>query len=82
MAETTTYGDDVSRQEAAELLEELAREFHGDGPAGVRVGNKHITLHPREVLEYAIEVEERSPMLSSQRQEVTITLEWKVDGED
>lgn len=82
MGETTTYGDDISRQEAAELLEELARELHGNGTADVRVGNKHVTLQPREVLEYAIEVEERSPMLSSQRQEVTVTLEWKVDEGD
>ncbi|MFC4439037.1 MULTISPECIES: amphi-Trp domain-containing protein [Natrialbaceae] len=81
MAETTDYKEDVSRDEAADLLQELAREIRGEGPADVHVGNKTLALSPASVLEYGIEVEERSPMLGGNREELTVTLEWEVEDE-
>ncbi|WP_255190815.1 amphi-Trp domain-containing protein [Natronobeatus ordinarius] len=83
MAEQTSDTQDVSRTEAAELLQELASELRGDGHADVRVGNKMLTLSPASVVEYAIEAEERSPMLGSPHEEITISLSWTIeDGED
>lgn len=83
MAETTDHEEDVSRDEAADLLQDLAREIRGQGrgPVDVQVGNKTLTLTPSSTLEYGIEVEERSPMLGGEREEITVTLGWEVDDE-
>ena len=78
MAETTDYQEDVTRDEAAELLQQLAGELRGQGPAQVQVGNKLLTLSPASTLEYDIEVEERSPMLGGDREEVTVSIGWAV----
>ncbi|RQG92521.1 amphi-Trp domain-containing protein [Natrarchaeobius chitinivorans] len=79
MSETTNYEEDVSRDEAADLLQELAREIRSGGTAEVRVGNKMLTLSPSSIVEYGIEVEERSPMLGGDREEITLSLEWGVE---
>lgn len=76
MAEHTSDERDVSRTEAADLLEELAHELRTDGTAEVRVGNKTLTLSPGSALEYEIEVEERAPRLGSDHEEVTVSLSW------
>lgn len=81
MAETTDHDQTVSRDEAADMIQELARELRGKGPAEVRVGNKSLTLSPAPELEYEIEVEERSPMLGGPHEEVTVTLEWEIENE-
>lgn len=81
MSETTSHEDDVSRDDAADLLQELAHELRGTETAEVRVGNKTLTLSPASVLEYGIEVEERSPMIGGHREEVTVTLAWKAEDE-
>ncbi|ELY87621.1 hypothetical protein C483_17018 [Natrialba hulunbeirensis JCM 10989] len=82
MGETTTYDDDVSRSEAADLLEAIAAEVDGTGTADIQVGNKLLTLSPDDRLEYGIEVEERSPMLGGEREEITLTLGWEVATAD
>lgn len=81
MSETTTHEADVSREEAADQLQELARELRSDGAAEVQVGNKTLTLSPSSMVEYAIEVGERSPMIGGQKEEVTVTLSWTAEGE-
>lgn len=81
MGETTNTTEDVSRERAADLIQELARELRRNGTADIRVGNKTLTLTPAPELEYQIEVEERSPMLGGPREQVTVTLEWEVDEE-
>ena len=79
MAETTNYDDTVTREEAADLVQEIAAELRSEGPAEVRVGNKMLTLSPPAEVEYGIEVEERSPMLGGPREEITLSLEWEVE---
>lgn len=81
MANTTADEQDVSRDEAADLLENLAREIRGGGQANVEVGNKTVALHPSSAMNYSIEIEERSPMLGGERQAVTVTLDWESEGE-
>jgi len=82
MGETTTANDEVSRDEAADLLQEVARELRGGGRADVRIGNKTLTLTPASVLEYQIEAKERSPMLGGDREELTISLGWDTETTD
>jgi amphi-Trp domain-containing protein len=77
MASTTSDERDVSRDEAADLLQDLAREIRGEGQADVDVGNKTVQLTPASALTYEIEIEERSPMLGGQRESVTVTLDWE-----
>ncbi|NUB92034.1 amphi-Trp domain-containing protein [Haloterrigena sp. SYSU A121-1] len=81
MAEKTANEQTVTREEAADLVQELARELRDEGPAEVRVGNKMLTLSPTPEVEYGIEVQERSPMLGGPREEITVTLEWEVEEE-
>lgn len=81
MANTTADEQDVSRDEAADLLQNLAREIRGDGRADVEVGNKTVELHPASAMTYGIEIEERSPMLGGERQAVTVTLDWEAESE-
>jgi amphi-Trp domain-containing protein len=81
MANTTSDEQDVSRDEAADLLQGLAREIRGDGRADVEVGNKTVELHPASAMSYGIEIEERSPMLGGARETVTVTLEWESEDE-
>ena len=81
MAEKTDYEETVSREEAADLVQELAGELRAEGPAEVRVGNKRLTLSPSPELTYGIEVEERSPMLRGPREKITLTLEWGIEKE-
>lgn len=81
MANTTSDEREVSRDEAADLLQELAREVRGGGRANIDVGNKTVELDPASALTYDIEIEERSPMLGGQRQTVTVTLDWETEGE-
>ncbi|WP_049923784.1 amphi-Trp domain-containing protein [Halopiger djelfimassiliensis] len=78
MSETTAHSEELPREEAADLLQELARELREQEPAEIRVGNKMLTLSPSSLLEYGIEVEERSPMIGGDREEITVTLEWEV----
>lgn len=82
MGEKTNHDEEISREAAADRLQELAQEVRSGGPAEVRVGNKMLTLTPAPELEYGIEVEERSPMLGGPREEITVTLEWEVADEE
>ncbi|ELY38378.1 amphi-Trp domain-containing protein [Natronorubrum tibetense] len=81
MGEKTNTEEKVSREEAADLVQELAQEIRSGGVAEVRVGNKMLKLSPAPELEYGIEVQERSPMLGGPREEITVTLEWEVEEE-
>lgn len=81
MSNTTSDEQDVSRDEAADLLQELAREIRGGGQANVDVGNKTIELHPASAMTYDIEIEERSPMIGGDRETVTVTLGWETEDD-
>ncbi|MFP9192371.1 amphi-Trp domain-containing protein [Natronosalvus vescus] len=81
MADTTTYNDTLTRDETADLLQELARELRGTGASRVTVGNKTVTLEPADEIDYDLEVEERSPMLGGKHEEISISIEWAVKKE-
>lgn len=81
MADTTSSEAEVSRDEAADLLEDLAGELRGEGQANVDIGNKTVELSPPSNLTYEIDTEERSPMLGGRRETVSITLGWEAEEE-
>ena len=80
MSDKTSNEQNLSRNEVADHLQELAREIRGEGPADIAVGNKNIGLTPASVIEYDIAVEERSPMLGGERETITVTLDWEVEN--
>jgi len=78
MADKTKYKDDLPRAQVAELLDDLADELRGEGPATVAVGNKRVTLSPDAQISYDLTVAERSPMLKGKREEISLELGWRV----
>lgn len=79
MGEKTTAEEKLPRADAAARLQNLAEQLDSDGLANVQVGNKTVTLEPASTIEYEIKIDERSPMLGGRREEITLTLEWKVE---
>lgn len=78
MADSTSGSQSLSREEAAEELEAIADELRREeGEINVNVGNKSVSLNPRQTLDYEIEVRERSPMLRGKRESISIDLKWK-----
>lgn len=80
MSDKTSNEQELSRNEVADHLQELAREIRGEGPTDIAVGNKNVGLSPASVIEYDIAVEERSPMLGGERETITVTLDWEVEN--
>lgn len=78
MGDTTTYTDDLAREEASDLIQELARELRDGDTAEVRVGNKMVELSPASEVEYSIEANERSPMLGGAHESITVEVSWSV----
>lgn len=81
MADKTESSLHVSRNEAADLLQGIARELRGEGTANITVGNKTVQLTPASMIDYEIATDERSPMLRKSEETVTIQLRWSVDDE-
>lgn len=86
MAEKTQFSDEMSREEVASALHELAEQFAKEGgeSATLRLGNKQVTVHPGDTINYDISVTERSSMLRKDRQTLDLSLKWKPkkDGGD
>ncbi len=81
MSEKTKDEQELTREEAADRLQELARELREDDGISPRVGNKTVDLSPTAAIDYEIKVEERSPMLGSKHETITVVLDWEVDEE-
>ena len=78
MANKTRAEGHLDRAEIAEELHSLAEEFEDDEEEiDVKVGNKHVTLRPRETVTYEIEVVERSSRLRKNREAIDLELRWK-----
>ncbi len=82
MSDKTSNEEELSRDEAADRLQELAREIRGEGRADVAVGNKNVELDPASVLDYDVAVEERSPVIGSEHETITVTLDWEIEKTD
>ena len=79
MAEQTSAEERLDREELGSTLHRLAEQFEGGAEEiDVEVGNKHVTLSPRETVNYEIEVTERTSRLRKNRQAIDLELRWKV----
>lgn len=76
MAERTSYEEELSQEEVADRLREIAETIESDGPADVRVGNKAIRLSPSASVKFSIETVEESRRLRSDRESVSLDLTW------
>jgi len=78
MAEKTQFSDEMSREEVASALREVADEFaKGSGEdARLGLGNKQVTVQPGDSISYDITVTERSSMLRKDRQTLDLNLQW------
>lgn len=76
MAERTSHEEDLSKEEVAERLRELAETIESDGPADVRVGNKAVRLSPGASIKSSIETVEESRRLRSDRESIHLDLTW------
>lgn len=77
MADKTVAEEELSRQEAADRLRELADAIDGEGDAEVSVGNKRVSLSPGSTIGYEVGIRERSSILGGSREGVRIELDWK-----
>ncbi|WP_433631286.1 amphi-Trp domain-containing protein [Halomicrococcus sp. NG-SE-24] len=58
-------------------MQALAHQLRDGDNADVDVGNKTITLSPRDTIGYEIGIRESSSVLRGSRESVTIKLDWK-----
>jgi amphi-Trp domain-containing protein len=79
MGDETTNAETVDRETAADRLEDIASALRNDDDLRVRVGNKEITLHPTESLDYRIRVVEKRPRFRGRRETVEVELGWSPD---
>lgn len=76
MSETTEFDEQMSREEVADYLRSIADEFERGDPASVRLGNKRVELRPAESVNCEGAVTEQSPLIGSDREELSLTLSW------
>lgn len=78
MVEKTVHGRTLDRAAVADSLRALADEFETEDRVSVRVGNKAVRLHPPAEVDYEVSVRETSSILRSDRETITVTIDWKV----
>lgn len=79
MAKTTEASEQVTREDVATHLRQLADQFESEDAVNAAVGNKQVTLNPPNEVKRETEVIERSSRLRGNREELDITLSWKVE---
>lgn len=70
---------DVTREEAAEQLEQLAEALRNEGSFDVEVRNRTIHLSPPQNVGMELGVREESTMFRGSREGITVKLDWKPD---
>lgn len=76
MAQKTSVPEEVTPEEVAERLHELAEEFEAGDEVVARTGNKTVELSPSDPLAYELTVRERGSVLRGNRESVTIRMDW------
>lgn len=79
MADRTTADSTMNREDLATYLRDLAEELDGEGDANVPIGNKTVTLYPGHEIDCDVTVEERSPMIGSDTESITVEMSWSPD---
>ncbi|MWG34307.1 amphi-Trp domain-containing protein [Halomarina oriensis] len=81
MAETTKHTTEMTREELANYLRGVAEEFEHDDRTTVNVGNKRVELNPASTVDCTVSVEEKSRLLGSDSETLTIVVDWKLGGD-
>jgi len=68
---------DVSQEEAAARLEEIADQVRMGDSMDISVNNRTIHLSPASQIAMGVGVRERSTLLRGNREGITIKLDWK-----
>lgn len=77
MAEKNINEDDLTREEAADRLREIADDLEDGEEFDLSVGNKIITLCPSPTIGFEVGARESSSILRGSRESVTIKMDWK-----
>lgn len=77
MSEKTTAEEELSNNEVADRLRDLADALDEPGTGSIQVGNKTVTLDPASTVSYEIDVRERSTLLGGDRESISLEIDWK-----
>ncbi|WP_128225146.1 amphi-Trp domain-containing protein [Halobacteriaceae bacterium SHR40] len=77
MAEETKVTEQLTREQATDRLNEIARELREGEDMTVSVGNKDIALSPSDTVNYSITVVEKQSRFRGSRETIQIELDWK-----
>lgn len=81
MPQKTAVPEEMTREEVAQRLHELAEEFEGEREVVARTGNKTVELEPARDVAYELTVRERGSILRGNRESITIRMGWKPEQE-
>ncbi len=81
MPQKTAVPEEMSREEVAQRLHDLAEEFESGGEVVARTGNKTVELEPTDDVGYELTVRERGSILRGNRESITIRMDWKPERE-
>lgn len=83
MSTEIEFESDLTRNEIAERLEQLASSLRGDGPVELDMGGRSVTLNPPDTLEFEIEVEDEGEHIGGDvERSVEIELEWMKQADE
>lgn len=77
MVQRTDASQAMNREEMGDYLVRLGEELRGEGDIEVEVANRRVRLHPSEAITLDVEVVERSPLFRSDRETVTLEMNWR-----
>ena len=77
MAQKTGTETSMSRERLGEYLQDLGEQLAGEDEVTVRIENRNVTLRPSDSVSVEVEVTERSSLLRSNREKVSLDLSWK-----
>ena len=77
MAQKTGTKTSMSREQLGEYLQDLGQQLAGEDDVTVRIENRNVTLRPSDSVSVEVEVTERSSLLRSNREKVSLALSWK-----
>lgn len=70
----------VSREAAADRLEDVAARLRAEGSFDMNVSNRTIHLSPPEEVGMEVSVRERSTLLRGDREGLTVKLDWRPES--
>ncbi len=77
MTETTTFDAEMTREETASYLRDIAEQLESErGAVHVPIGNKQVRLSPPDKIDSEATVTERSRRLRKDTEELELSFKW------